>query len=82
MRSETGTKSGEPGLVTFSTKAMMDCFAGPSFHDGKGSAACEVTVVNAKAQMNAATIRAGLNAILRMPCISMVNLPIRHTTFC
>src|SRR5216684_3205147 len=37
MRSGTGTKSGEPGLVTFSTKAMMDCFAGPSFHDGKGS---------------------------------------------
>src|SRR6266436_2866694 len=37
MRSGTGTKCGEPGLVTFSTKAMMDCFAGPSFHDGKGS---------------------------------------------
>jgi hypothetical protein len=39
MRSGTGTKSGEPGLMTFSTKAMMDCFAGPSFHDGSGSAA-------------------------------------------
>jgi hypothetical protein len=37
MRSETGTKSGEPGLLTFSTKAMMDYFAGPSIHDGKGS---------------------------------------------
>src|SRR5260370_14172784 len=37
MRSGTGTKCGEPGLVTFSTKAMMDCFAGPAFQGGKGS---------------------------------------------
>jgi hypothetical protein len=28
MRSGTGTKSGEPGLVTFLTKVMMDCLAG------------------------------------------------------
>jgi len=37
MRSGTGTKSGEPGFVTFSTKVMMDCLALPSFHEGSGS---------------------------------------------
>ena len=35
MRSETGTKSGESGVVTLSTNLMMDCFVGPSFHDGE-----------------------------------------------
>ena len=64
MRSGTGTKSGEPGFVTFATKAMMDCFAGPSFHEGKGSAACEAAVVKASAAMSAAAIRAGLSAVL------------------
>jgi hypothetical protein len=44
---------------------MMDCFAGPSFHDGNGSAACEVTAVQAKAPMNAAATRIGLRAFLR-----------------
>ena len=39
MRSGTGTKSGEPGVVTFVTKSMMDCLALPSFHEGSGSAA-------------------------------------------
>ncbi len=48
MRSGTGTKSGEPGFVTFSTKAMMDCLALPSFHDGSGSAARATVVVKAQ----------------------------------
>jgi hypothetical protein len=29
MRSAGGTKSGEPSFVTFSTKVVRDCFAGP-----------------------------------------------------
>jgi hypothetical protein len=37
MRSGTGTKSGETGFVTFSTKAIIDFFATPSFQDGSGS---------------------------------------------
>ena len=57
MRSGTGTKSGEPGLVTFSMKVMMDCLAGPSFHDGRGSAARETAVLKANAQMSAAASR-------------------------
>src|SRR5277367_3762807 len=36
-RSDLPRKSGDPCLVTFSTKAMMDCFGAVSFHDGKGS---------------------------------------------
>ena len=38
MRSGGGTKSGEPCLVTLSTKATMACFALPSFQDGRASA--------------------------------------------
>jgi hypothetical protein len=52
MRSGTGTKSGEPGVATFVTKSMMDCFALPSFHDGSGSAA-RAMVVKASAQASA-----------------------------
>ena len=37
MRSGSGTKSGEPSLVTFSTKATMAAFGAVSFHDGRGS---------------------------------------------
>ncbi len=47
MRSGTGTKSGEPGLVTFSTKVTMACFAVVSFHEGNGSAARRELAVNA-----------------------------------
>jgi len=36
MRSGTGTKAGDPGCVTFSTKPTIDCLAGPSFQEGKG----------------------------------------------
>jgi len=39
MRSAAGTKSVEPALVTFSTKATMAFFDAVSFHDGNGSAA-------------------------------------------
>jgi hypothetical protein len=41
MRSTPGTKSGEPAAVTFVTKAIMDCLAGPSFHQSNGSAKTE-----------------------------------------
>jgi hypothetical protein len=54
MRSGTGTTSGDPGVVTFETNAMMAVFAGPSFHDGNGSAASETAVVNASATTSAA----------------------------
>jgi len=37
MRSAGGTKLGEPAMVTSATKAVMECFALPSFHDGSGS---------------------------------------------
>ena len=39
MRSGTGTKSGEPSFVTFSTKATIAFFGAVSFHEGSGSAA-------------------------------------------
>jgi hypothetical protein len=40
MRSGTGTKSGEPGVVTFPTKATIACLVLPWFQDGSGSVAC------------------------------------------
>jgi hypothetical protein len=49
MRSGIGTKSGEPGVVTFSTKVMMDCFVEPSFHDGNGLAAMTASVTSSRA---------------------------------
>src|SRR5262249_60953429 len=39
MRSDTGTKSGPPSLVTRATKSTMACLAGQSFQDGSGSSA-------------------------------------------
>ena len=51
----------------------MDCFAGPSFHDGKGSAACEATVKRTKAPINAAPISTGLSAALPMSSTSMID---------
>src|SRR6218665_2987073 len=37
MRSGTETKSGEPALITFSTKATIAFLEGPSFHEGSAS---------------------------------------------
>ncbi len=34
----TGTNDGLEGMVTADTKERITLFAGPSFHDGKGSA--------------------------------------------
>ena len=45
MRSGTGTKSGEPSPVTFSTKVTIAFFAAVLFHEGSGSAA-KATLVN------------------------------------
>src|SRR5690349_14686008 len=39
MRSEAGTNSAPPVVVTRATNAEMAVFAGPSFHDGSGSTA-------------------------------------------
>ena len=39
IRSGTGTKSGEPSLVTFSTKATMAFLGAVSFQEGSGSCA-------------------------------------------
>src|SRR3954454_19337894 len=48
MRFSGSTKSGLPSLVTFSTNAMIDCLARPSFHDASGlSAAGKTSHVNA-----------------------------------
>src|SRR5688572_17580046 len=38
MRSAGWMNSEEPSFVTFATKATIDCFDGPSFQDGRGSA--------------------------------------------
>ena len=53
MRSGTGTKFGEPSLVTFSTKVTMAFFGAVSFQEGSGSAARETVVVSAIAQRSA-----------------------------
>src|SRR5882757_7754649 len=45
MRSAGTTKSGPPTVVTLATKSMIAVFAGPSFHDGKGSTWAKVTTV-------------------------------------
>ncbi|MEZ6078208.1 MAG: hypothetical protein R3C56_21790 [Pirellulaceae bacterium] len=34
MRWAGGTKSGDPSAATVATKAMMELFAAPSFHEG------------------------------------------------
>jgi hypothetical protein len=39
MRSASGTKSGEPGVVTFVTNEMTAALAAPSFQEGRGSPA-------------------------------------------
>ena len=55
MRSEGGTKSGEPSFVTFATKARMAFFGAVSFHDGSGSVpdgACERTSAGIPATSN------------------------------
>ena len=61
----TGTKSGEPGVVTFVTKSMMDCLALPSFHEGSGSAARAMVVVKASTPTSAAASR----VCVRVVCI-------------
>ena len=48
LRSGAGAKSGESGVVPFSTKEMVDCFSWPSFHDGRRSAARAMTVARPK----------------------------------
>src|SRR5947208_8713973 len=40
MRSSGATKLAPPASVVALTKSTMACFAGPSFHEGKGSAGC------------------------------------------
>jgi hypothetical protein len=63
MRSGTGTKSGEPGLATFSTKATIACFGPVSFQDGSGSAA-RAAVANAPSSANATAAEASRRAVL------------------
>src|SRR6478735_1310095 len=43
MRSATGTKSGDPSLVTRATKLVSAVLVGPSFHDGSGSTGAGTT---------------------------------------
>jgi hypothetical protein len=54
MRSGVGTKSGEPGFVTFATNSTMDFLAGPSFHEGSGSPARAAVALKTSAPTNAA----------------------------
>jgi hypothetical protein len=57
MRYGTGTKSGEPGFVTFSTNWMIACLDAVSFYEGSGSAARLMVAVNASAPTSAAARR-------------------------
>jgi hypothetical protein len=63
MRSSTGTKSGEPAFVTFSTKAMMAFSGAVSFPGGSGSAARETAVVKVTAPTSAAAPRIWLRMV-------------------
>jgi hypothetical protein len=69
IRSATGTKPGEPGLVTVDTNVTKDCFVLPSFHDDSGSAACAAAVVTASAHHSAAAVieRVKLTFIILRP---------------
>ena len=60
MRSGTGTKSGEPVVVTFSTKATMACFAAVSFQEGKGSAASALAAINASTHASMVARKLGI----------------------
>src|SRR5205823_5269460 len=53
MRSSGGTKSGEPSFVTLATNSVMDFFAGPSFHEANGSAACALVAMETTMQTSA-----------------------------
>ena len=64
MRSAGGTNSGEPDVVTFATKSMMDFFVLPSFHEGNGSADCATAVVTGSAQESAAAMRECMSFIV------------------
>ena len=68
MRSGTGTKSGEPGVETLSTKATMDCLALPSFQDGRGSPARAAV---AKALAMTSAIPTTLD-----PCLILMVIPL------
>src|SRR5438046_7923779 len=57
MRSSGGTKSGEPSFVTLATNSVMDFFAGPSFHEANGSAACALVAMETAMQTSATVMR-------------------------
>jgi len=57
MRASRGTKSGEPSVVTLSTKAMIDAFAAPSFQDGNGSSAASAACAAARTSARATSAR-------------------------
>jgi len=66
MRSATGTKSGEPSLVTFSTNSTTDFLAVPSFYEGSRSAACATVVVKTSAPTRATAMRWCVRVIVMM----------------
>src|SRR5271170_6560310 len=62
IRSATATKSGEPGLVTRSTKAIIAFFGFVSFHDGRGSPGVEVDGVDESEAI--ASVEGGFRSML------------------
>jgi hypothetical protein len=57
MRSAGVTKSLPPFVVTRFTKSTIDCFALPSFQEGKASAARAAPIASASMQASALAIR-------------------------
>ncbi len=63
---------GRASFVTFSTKAVMDFFAAPSFHDGSGSAPWAVT---AKTSAQASAVRDFLFMVKNEPHLPVLIPP-------
>ena len=60
MRSGSGTKSGEPSLLTFSTKSTIAAFGAVSFQEGKGSDWASATAGVRATVSSTATARAAV----------------------
>src|SRR6266576_1000672 len=57
MRSSGGTNRGLPCVVVALTNSTMACFAGPSFHEESGSAACALVAMKTTTQASATVTR-------------------------
>ena len=77
MRSDTGTKSGEPDLVVFVTNSTMAFFAGPSFHEGNGSAARALAVMKATEARSAVVMQFWLRMAFMVSILLPTNVSFR-----